>query len=128
MPDARNRAELWTPRVWPGAVLVKGEIVGTWRRSRRTFTIQAWRRLSTKERDAVVAEAESLPLPDPGPTVVHWVELVDRLQEPFHRLEERLLLLHVRHVARLLEDPPLRARDARLDLLDDVRRRLVVSA
>jgi hypothetical protein len=72
VPDARNRAELWTPRVWPGAVLVAGEIVGTWRRSRRAFTIQAWRRLSTKERDAVVAEAESLPLPDPGPTVVHW--------------------------------------------------------
>ena len=34
VPDAAHRAELWTTRVWPGAVLVGGEIVGTWRRSR----------------------------------------------------------------------------------------------
>ncbi len=29
IPDAARRAELWTSRVWPGAVLVAGEIVGT---------------------------------------------------------------------------------------------------
>ena len=34
VPDAAHRAELWTTRVWPGAVLVGGEIVGTWRRSK----------------------------------------------------------------------------------------------
>ena len=33
VPDADRRAMLWTPRVWPGAVLVGGEVVGTWRRS-----------------------------------------------------------------------------------------------
>lgn len=33
VPDAVNRARLWTSRVWPGAVLLDGEIVGTWRRS-----------------------------------------------------------------------------------------------
>ncbi len=72
VPDAANRGELWTPRVWPGALLVAGEIVGTWRRSRRAVTIQTWQRLSRSARAAVEAEAESLPLPDTGPTVVHW--------------------------------------------------------
>jgi hypothetical protein len=72
VPDAGNRGELWTPRVWPGALLVAGEVVGTWRRAGRTVTIQTWQRLSRAARDAVVAEAESLPLPDVGPTVVHW--------------------------------------------------------
>lgn len=72
VPDAAQRGELWTPRVWPGALLVSGEIVGTWRRAQRTVTIQAWKQLSRAAQDAVVAEAESLPLPDAGQTVVHW--------------------------------------------------------
>jgi hypothetical protein len=73
VPDARQRGELWTPRVWPGALLVAGEIVGTWRRAQRTVTVQVWKRLSRDAREAVQAEAESLPLPDPGgPTVVLW--------------------------------------------------------
>jgi Winged helix DNA-binding domain len=73
VPDARNRGELWTPRVWPGAVLVAGEIVGTWRRAQRTFTIQTWQKLSRSAREAVLAEAESLPLPETGgPMVVGW--------------------------------------------------------
>jgi hypothetical protein len=72
VPNAKQRGELWTPRVWPGALLVGGEFVGTWRRAKRSFTIELWRKLTAAERDAVVAEAESLPLPDPGPTVVSW--------------------------------------------------------
>jgi Winged helix DNA-binding domain len=73
VPDADRRSELWTPRVWPGALLVAGEIVGTWRRAQRTVTIQLWRRLSRSAREAVVAEAESLPLPDAGGRIaVHW--------------------------------------------------------
>ena len=60
-PDRRNL--LWTSRVWPGAVLVAGEIVGTWRRAHEKLTIQAWRRLTRAERGAVEAEAQSLPLP-----------------------------------------------------------------
>jgi hypothetical protein len=72
VPDAGHRTELWTPRVWPGALLVAGEIVGTWRRAQRTVTIQAWKRLSRAAQETVVAEAESLPLPDSGRTVVHW--------------------------------------------------------
>jgi hypothetical protein len=72
VPNAKNRNELWTPRVWPGALLVDGEIVGSWRRAKRVVTIQAWRRFTGAERDVVVAEADSLPLPDEGATVVRW--------------------------------------------------------
>ncbi|MFL5928495.1 MAG: DNA glycosylase AlkZ-like family protein [Gaiellaceae bacterium] len=73
VPDARQRGELWTPRVWPGALLVAGNIVGTWRRAQRTVTIQPWQRLTRATRDAVVMEAESLPLPDVrGRIVVDW--------------------------------------------------------
>jgi hypothetical protein len=63
VPDAGQRAELWTSRVWPGAVLVGGEIVGTWRRAQAEVSLQLWRRLTRPERDAVEAEAGSLPLP-----------------------------------------------------------------
>ncbi len=63
IPDARRRGELWTSRVWPGAVLGGGEIVGTWRRANEKLSIRPWRRLTRTERDAVAAEAQSLPLP-----------------------------------------------------------------
>ena len=73
VPDAGRRAALWTPRVWPGAVLVGGEVVGTWRRSEAKVSVQPWRSLSRAARDAVVAEAEALPLPGvPGSIVVRW--------------------------------------------------------
>ncbi len=51
------------PRVWPGALLVEGEIRGTWRRAQHTVRIDAWVRLSRGTRDAVEAEARALPLP-----------------------------------------------------------------
>ena len=63
VPDAAQRAALWTSRVWPGAVLVGGEIVGTWRRANADVTVQSWRRLARAERAAVEAEAALLPLP-----------------------------------------------------------------
>ena len=72
VPDAKRRNELWTSRVWPGALLVEGGIVGTWRRAQGTVTIQTWRRLSRAARDAVEAEAASLPLPDVPRVVVRW--------------------------------------------------------
>ena len=73
VPDAARRGELWTSRVWPGAILVGGEIAGVWRRAAGTVSLSTWRALSPTERDAVVAEAESLPLPDvPGPIRVSW--------------------------------------------------------
>jgi hypothetical protein len=73
VPDAARRGELWTSRVWPGAVLVAGEVVGTWRRAQAKLTVQTWRRLSPVERDAVEAEAGGLPLPGvEGRIVVRW--------------------------------------------------------
>lgn len=63
VPAAAQRAELWTSRVWPGAVLVRGEIVGTWRRAHADLSIESWHRLTRSEREAVEAEARSLPLP-----------------------------------------------------------------
>jgi len=73
IPDAARRRARWTSRVWPGGVLVDGEIVGTWRRSLTTLTIEAWRRLSRASRDAIEAEAASLPLRDvQGRVVVRW--------------------------------------------------------
>ena len=58
-----QRRRLWTPRVWPGALLLEGEIRGTWRRAQHTVRIDAWVRLSHKSRDAIEAEANALPLP-----------------------------------------------------------------
>ena len=75
VPDAARRRLLWTPRVWPGAVLVAGEIVGTWRRANAVVTVEPWRRLPRADRDVVEAEAASLPLPGlRRPIVVRWSE------------------------------------------------------
>jgi len=76
VPDAKRRPELWTSRVWPGALLVGGEIVGVWRRSAADISLDVRRRLSAAEREAVEAEAISLPLPGlNGPISVRWSRL-----------------------------------------------------
>jgi hypothetical protein len=73
VPDADRRRELWTPRVWPGALLVEGDVVGTWRRAQAAMTVKPWRRLSRASREAVETEAQSLPLPDvQGQIAVRW--------------------------------------------------------
>jgi hypothetical protein len=73
LPNEMRRGELWTPRVWPGALLVDGEVVGTWRRAKRVLTVETWKKLTKAAREAVVAEADALPLPDPGEGMtVHW--------------------------------------------------------
>ena len=73
VPDAARRGELWTPRVWPGAVLANGDIVGVWRRDGSNLSIDIWRPLAPAERAAVEAEAASLPLPDlQGAIRVTW--------------------------------------------------------
>jgi hypothetical protein len=73
VPNAKQRGALWTPRVWPGAVLVGGEIVGTWRRARERVTIGVWKPLTRTAREAVEAEAAALPLPDmQSPIVLRW--------------------------------------------------------
>ncbi|MGH2466162.1 MAG: DNA glycosylase AlkZ-like family protein, partial [Candidatus Limnocylindrales bacterium] len=72
VPEAAGRRSLWTTRVWPGAVLAEGEIVGTWRRSKASLTIEAWRPLTLDTRRAVEAEAGSLPLPGEGRLTITW--------------------------------------------------------
>jgi hypothetical protein len=73
VPDAARRSALWTSRVWPGAVLVAGQIVGTWRRAQADLSVQPWRRLTRSERDAVESEAHALPLPGiEGEIAVRW--------------------------------------------------------
>ena len=72
-PILAGARELWTPRVWPGAVLVDGEVAGTWRRAGAVVTIQTWRRLSPAAREAMELEAQSFPLPDvKGRIRVRW--------------------------------------------------------
>jgi winged helix DNA-binding protein len=63
VPRADQRSQLWTSRVWPGALLVEGEIRGTWRRAQHIVRIDAWTRLSRRMRDAIETEAGGLPLP-----------------------------------------------------------------
>jgi hypothetical protein len=73
VPREEHRRALWTSRVWPGALLVDGEVAGTWRRSQAVLTIEPWRRLARAERDAVEAEAAALPLPGvEGRIVTRW--------------------------------------------------------
>lgn len=71
--DAAHRNALWTSRVWPGAVMVDGEITGTWRRSQHAVTIHPWRDLPSTACDAVEAEATAFPLPGlDRPVEVSW--------------------------------------------------------
>ncbi len=73
VPDPDRRGMLWTPRVWPGAVMVGGEIRGTWRRAHDLMTVESWGRFSPAEREAVEAEAAALPLPGiQGRINVRW--------------------------------------------------------
>ncbi|MFF5056458.1 winged helix DNA-binding domain-containing protein [Micromonospora sp. NPDC000663] len=62
--DAARAKELWPVLGRPGAVLVDGELVGTWRprKSGRAFTVavQPWQRLPGATRKAVTAQAELL--------------------------------------------------------------------
>ncbi|MET7835733.1 winged helix DNA-binding domain-containing protein [Micromonospora sediminicola] len=63
-PDAARAKELWPVLGRPGAVLVDGELVGTWRprKSGRTFrvSVEPWQKLSESRRRAVVEQAERL--------------------------------------------------------------------
>lgn len=61
--NAAHRGQLWTSRVWPGALLINGVVAGTWRRADAVVAVHPWRRVSRGERVAVESEAASLPLP-----------------------------------------------------------------
>ncbi|WP_327036291.1 winged helix DNA-binding domain-containing protein [Micromonospora ureilytica] len=64
VPDAAHAKELWPVLGRPGAVLVDGELVGTWRprKSGKRFTVavQPWHRLPDATRKAITAQAEHL--------------------------------------------------------------------
>ncbi|HJP87608.1 MAG TPA: crosslink repair DNA glycosylase YcaQ family protein [Candidatus Limnocylindrales bacterium] len=71
--DAKRRDELWTSRVWPGALLVDGDIAGTWRRADEKVDIDASQALTPGQRGAVEAEAATMPLPNlQKPITVRW--------------------------------------------------------
>lgn len=75
VPDARQRHALWTPRVWPGGLLLEGEVAGTWRRAGPTVVASPWRRLGSWQRDAVAAEVAALPLDGLGGRLsIRWEE------------------------------------------------------
>lgn len=77
VPDGDRQKLLWTPRVWPGAVLAGGEIVGTWRRSKNTVSLAMWRRINDADRDEIAEEARSLTLPLFDATTairLHWTD------------------------------------------------------
>jgi hypothetical protein len=76
VPQPDRQARLWTPRVWPGAVLLRGEIVGTWRRSQADVTIEPWQPLSSADRALIEREAGSLPLPGLATAIgVSWTAI-----------------------------------------------------
>ncbi|HEX6140576.1 MAG TPA: crosslink repair DNA glycosylase YcaQ family protein, partial [Candidatus Limnocylindria bacterium] len=73
LPDPDQRAALWTSRVWPGAVLLDGRIVGTWRRAGHVVTATPWQPLAAADRVSVEEEAAALPLPGLAKAIgVRW--------------------------------------------------------
>jgi hypothetical protein len=73
VPDPARRQQLWTSRVWPGALVINGEVAGTWRRDQHRVTVSVWRRLSPSEIQAAESEALALPLPGLAkPIAVTW--------------------------------------------------------
>ena len=77
VPDAERRSVVlpgWgqSPGYLPGAVLVDGEVVGVWRRNQRKVTVQPFIRLPAPVRDAVEAEALSLPIPGTSEPSITW--------------------------------------------------------
>jgi hypothetical protein len=62
LPETRFRSELWPKSVWPGALLVYGELAGTWRRQAGWVTIRPWRRLKSEIREVVEREVDAMPI------------------------------------------------------------------
>lgn len=80
VPDRERRLEVFPlPGVrtefWPvaGALLVDGEIVGSWARQQRRVTVNPWKRLAATVREAVAEEALDFPIPR-GRAEVRWTD------------------------------------------------------
>jgi len=72
LPEIRFRSELWPKSVWPGALLVHGELAGTWRRQAGWVTIRAWRRMKPEIREVVEREVDAMPI-ESAKKGVRWV-------------------------------------------------------
>ena len=73
VPEPDRRKQLWPSCVWPGAILIDGDVVGVWRRAQHVLNAHPWTRLSARQRQAVEAEATALPLPGVDrDIVIHW--------------------------------------------------------
>jgi len=62
VPQPRFRAELWPKSVWPGALMVNCELVGTWRRQVGRVNVRAWRQLEPEVKEAVEVEVSGIPI------------------------------------------------------------------
>ncbi|TLZ56205.1 MAG: winged helix DNA-binding domain-containing protein [Methanobacteriota archaeon] len=62
VPQPRFRSELWPKSVWPGALMVNCELVGTWRRQVGRVTVRAWRKLEREVKEAVEEEVSAMPI------------------------------------------------------------------
>jgi hypothetical protein len=75
LPDPARR-DVVLPRTGkghiPGAILVDGEIVGSWQRQQRKVTTHPFGRLPVQVRDAIEAEALSFPIAGASPATVAW--------------------------------------------------------
>jgi hypothetical protein len=71
VPQPRLRSELWPKSVWPGALMVNGELVGIWRRQVGRVTVRAWRHLEQEVNEAVEEEVFGMPI-ESARTEVRW--------------------------------------------------------
>jgi hypothetical protein len=75
LPDPARREQV-LPRTGkghiPGAILVDGQIVGSWQRQQRRVTMHTFGRLPATVREAIEAEALAFPVAGPTPATVAW--------------------------------------------------------
>lgn len=69
-PDEEVRTALWARAVPPGAVLVDGRFVGTWRRRAGNVSVQLFKSIASHARSRVEEEVSWMPLGTP--TTVSW--------------------------------------------------------
>ncbi|MCP4964056.1 MAG: winged helix DNA-binding domain-containing protein [bacterium] len=74
VPDTARRKLLWPKAPPPGALVIDGEVKGTWRRRKGRIGITPWRKPSPGLRSDVDELAAGLPLPTA--IEVHWLDLV----------------------------------------------------
>ena len=62
VPQPQFRSELWPKSVWPGALMLNEELVGTWRRQVGRVTARTWVPLEPEVKEAVEDEVSSMPI------------------------------------------------------------------